>query len=126
MCLFCGFKDDDRGRITYDEELAYVIEQYNDKRVGAMLIVPKRHVLDLYELTEAEWMSLYRCLHEAKKVQDMNYKPDGYNLACNMYKCAGQDSEHAHLHLYPRYEDELYAGKGVGYLINDEKNIRIK
>lgn len=126
MCLFCNFKDDDRGRITYEEKLSYVIEQYNDKRVGAMLIVPRRHIKDLYELTQEEWISLYRCLHEAKKTQDLIYQPAGYNLGCNMYKCAGQDNEHVHMHLYPRYEDELYVGKGVGYWINSGENVRTK
>lgn len=124
MCIFCNFKNDNRGRIVFEDSLTIVIEQYNDNRNGEMLIVPKRHFADFFEITEEEWKSLYQCIFNARIIQDKVYGPDGYNLGININKCAGQDNEHVHFHLYPRYIGELYENKGVGYWINSVENVR--
>ncbi|HTE22587.1 MAG TPA: HIT domain-containing protein [Candidatus Limnocylindria bacterium] len=52
------------------------------------------------------------------------HDPDGYNLGWNIYPTGGQNVDHAHLHLIPRYKDEPLATKGIRYAFKQSSNRR--
>jgi histidine triad (HIT) family protein len=91
---------------------------------GAGLIVPKVHRETVFDLTEEEWLATYSLLQKVKQYLDKEHSPDGYNLGWNCGKIGGQHIFHAHLHVMPRYKDELLAGKGIRYLFKSEENRR--
>jgi len=55
---------------------------------------------------------------------DERYLPDGYNLGWNVGRIAGQEVEHAHLHIIPRFADEPFAGKGIRHWLKKGENTR--
>jgi histidine triad (HIT) family protein len=59
-----------------------------------------------------------------KQFVDDKEKPDGYNIGWNVFKVAGQNVPHAHLHVLARYSDEPFAGKGIRYFFKQENNKR--
>ena len=77
---------------------------------GHSLILPKEHYANIYELPDdvaAETFVL------AKKMADRMSTAldcDGFNLIQNNGECAGQTVFHFHLHLIPRYEDDINQG----------------
>lgn len=116
-CILCNFEDDDYGRKVFENEHVIVIEQYAKMTMGKALVVPKRHVISPFDLNENEWSSLYYTFLFAKSIIDLRYHPAGYTLGCNVGKVAGQTMEHAHFHIYPRFEDGKNVGKSIGQLI---------
>ena len=70
---------------------------------GHMLILPKEHYANLYELPEeiaAEAMKLAKKLAIAAKAA---LNADGVNVVQNNEEAAGQTVMHYHLHVVPRF-----------------------
>lgn len=96
----------------------------NNTLIGSYVIIPKSEVSTPFELSNKEWNDTKSLLQELKNYIDKEYRPDGYNIGWNVGKMAGQEVKHAHLHVIPRYSDELYAGKGIRYWFKQPENIR--
>lgn len=88
------------------------------------MIIPKSQVGSPFELNDKEWKDTKALMSEIKAYLDKKYASDGYNVGWNVGKVAGQEVAHAHLHIIPRYSDELYAGKGIRYWFKRPENIR--
>ena len=91
---------------------------------GHLLVFPKRHILDIRELTEAESLELDRLTKRSIGVLERLYTPGGFNIGYNMGYAAGASIDHLHLHIIPRYPreigiSELIAGKRV--LVEDPR-----
>ena len=96
----------------------------NNTLIGSYVIIPKSQISSPFDLTQKEWNDTFLLMNEIKSYLDSKYKPDGYNLGWNVGKVAGQEISHAHFHIIPRYNDELYAGKGIRYWFKQPENIR--
>ena len=73
---------------------------------GHVLIVPKREVATVFELTEPELTEHFATAKELKPLLDRHYKPDGYTIGWNVGTAGGQSVVHSHLHIIPRYEED--------------------
>ena len=96
----------------------------NNTLVGSYVIIPKSQVGTPFDLSDKEWEDTKLLMCEIKAYLDKKYAPDGYNVGWNVGKVGGQEVAHAHLHIIPRYSDELYAGKGIRYWFKQPENIR--
>lgn len=74
---------------------------------GHTLIIPRRHFVDLFEATADEWGAFRELIVEVKYELDVLRKPMGYNIGANVGFAAGQTIMHAHIHLIPRYEEDV-------------------
>ena len=75
---------------------------------GHTLIVPRRHVLDFFELTVEEIGSVYQLLRVAQNDSSTRMAPAGYNIGVNVGSVAGQTVRHTHIHLIPRYAQAMF------------------
>jgi diadenosine tetraphosphate (Ap4A) HIT family hydrolase len=123
-CLFCDFKNDDKGTILFENDLCVCIENHDKVLVGSCIIIPKAHKVTVFDLSHEEWEATKNLVDKVKSHLDAKYKPDGYNVGWNCGDAGGQDVFHAHLHIIPRYADEPYAGRGIRNWIKREENTR--
>ena len=96
----------------FGDENAFVRYDNNSLSKGHVLIIPRRHVSDFFEMTWAEKTSILALLDKAKAEISKEHSPDGYNIGCNVGKAAGQSRMHVHLHLIPRYRGDVADPKG--------------
>jgi diadenosine tetraphosphate (Ap4A) HIT family hydrolase len=66
----------------------------------------------LFGLDKTEFEHLYEIMNQAKEMLDMKYKPDGYNVGVNCGETAGQTIFHFHLHIIPRYKNDVENPRG--------------
>jgi len=123
-CPFCFPENHLKQKITLSNEHCMFLQKPQEILIGSGIIVPKKHRETVYDLTLDEWNDTYELLHEAKKLIDVKFKPQGYNIGWNVGKVGGQEIFHAHLHIIPRYEDEPFAGKGIRHWIKQSENMR--
>ena len=103
-CIFCSIIE---GRlpafiIYEDESFMAIMDKFPSAR-GHVLILPKRHAADIFELNASEAAALIPLTQRISiKMRDV-LGMDGHNLLQNNGKAAGQVVEHFHLHLVPRY-----------------------
>jgi diadenosine tetraphosphate (Ap4A) HIT family hydrolase len=88
-------------------ELAYARYDKYPVNEGHLLIIPYRHISSYFDVTPEEKTAIFDLLEEAKVLLDKERKPDGYNIGINVGETAGQTVWHVHIHLIPRYKDDM-------------------
>jgi diadenosine tetraphosphate (Ap4A) HIT family hydrolase len=112
-CLFCDIQTKDRGRIVEENTLAYAIRDGFPVTQYHTLIIPKRHTLDFFGLTQAELNAINSLIHSQKKViEGLDKTVEGFNIGANCGEIAGQSVWHCHIHLIPRRRGDVERPKG--------------
>jgi len=91
----------------FGDDHAFVRHDNNGLSKGHVLVVPRRHVADFFDMTWDEKTSVLALLDRAKAEISREHSPDGYNIGVNIGKAAGQSRMHVHVHLIPRYAGDV-------------------
>ena len=104
-CLFCNINSKD---LIFDNEFAFAsFDSYPVSKYHS-LIVPKRHILDYFELTNDELLACNNLIKKIKKkIQNEDKTVDGFNIGTNSGVAAGQSIMHCHIHLIPRRKGDV-------------------
>lgn len=108
-CRFCTLKTE---RIIAKNDAFIVVPDGFPVNKGHTLIISKRHVANLFDLTNDEFTMLNFMIRSVKNIIDDVYKPDGYNIGVNCGEPAGQTVMHFHLHMIPRYKGDVENPRG--------------
>lgn len=108
-CPFCMLP---AGRIVMANDLAVAIRDGFPVSRGHTLILPRRHVVSFFAVTETERNAMMALLDATKAGLDAEFRPDGYNLGINDGQAAGQTVPHLHMHLIPRYAGDTADPRG--------------
>ena len=79
---------------------------------GHALIVSRRHVADLFELSAEEQAAVWALVPAVKAAINAGHEPAGYNVGVNVGTAAGQTIGHVHVHVIPRYEGDARDPRG--------------
>ena len=104
-CLFCNINSKD---LVFDNEFAFAsFDSYPVSKYHS-LIVPKRHILDYFELTNDDLLACNDLIKKIKKkIQNEDKTVDGFNIGTNSWVAAGQSIMHCHIHLIPRRKGDV-------------------
>lgn len=69
---------------------------------GNLMIISKRHIKDIEDLTKNEWEELHIIFGKTKKVLKKIFKTNDFNVGLNIGKNAGSSLEHMHWQIIPR------------------------
>ncbi|CAM3871917.1 HIT family protein [Alkalicoccus chagannorensis] len=102
MCAFCELD-------TYEMENDHAVAIFDKYPVteGHVLIIPKRHTADYFDLTPMEQESMQRLLEAMRMRLLFQFRPDGFNVGINCGRAAGQTIFHVHMHLIPRRSGDM-------------------
>lgn len=105
-CIFCKIINNEiKGHIVYETNRVLAFLDNNPNTNGHTLIVPKKHFKDLYDIDVATLSSIHEVAKELMLIYDEKLKPTGYTLAQN--NGSAGEVKHYHLHLVPRYDNDL-------------------
>lgn len=74
---------------------------------GHVLVIPKRIVPKLSQLTNEEYDDLWRSVRTIQNALENCYQAGGFNVAVQDGKVAGQSVPHVHVHILPRQGGEF-------------------
>jgi ATP adenylyltransferase len=103
-CPFCPPLE---ARPLLASELAFAIFDRFPVNPGHTLVIPRRHVADIFELTAGELRDVLRLLSLARQRIAADFPVAGFNVGVNIGDAAGQTIAHAHIHLIPRYPGDV-------------------
>lgn len=106
-CELCA-----REQLVIENSLAYVRYDGNSLSRGHVLVVPKRHVANFFDLNPEEHGAIVALLCQAQALLQAEHAPDGYNIGVNVGKAGGQARMHVHVHLIPRYAGDVPDPRG--------------
>ena len=106
-CIFCKIINNEIPSSTvYEDDLIKVFLDINPTTNGHMLIIPKKHHVNVMDIDE-DVVS-----HALKVIREKLYPMLKENLGCDGLTIVqnneyGQEVKHYHIHLIPRYQDDL-------------------
>jgi diadenosine tetraphosphate (Ap4A) HIT family hydrolase len=98
--------------VVFENALAYVRYDSNSLSRGHVLVVPKRHVANFFDMTTEEQSAVLALLNQAHESSHAQHSPAGYNIGVNIGKAGGQSRMHVHVHLIPRYSGDVPDPRG--------------
>ncbi len=108
-CIFCIAPET---QILAENQLALAFLDKFPSNEGHTLIIPKRHVANLFDVTKEEMDAIRELLYKSRRELEKRFSPDGYNIGINVGEAAGQTVFHLHVHLIPRYWGDVPDPRG--------------
>jgi ATP adenylyltransferase len=96
-------RKDEENLILYQNKYGFVMMNKFPYNNGHVMVVPKRHCLDLDQLDDKEFQALFYLLKVSTQVLKTSLRPHGFNIGINIGKAGGAGEEHIHLHIVPRW-----------------------
>ena len=104
-CIFCQIIE---GTVPsakiYEDEHVYAFMDIMPVTKGHVLLIPKKHVENIYDFTEEDAAQFFAAAPKIANVLKEHFRPAGMNLLQNNGGFAGQSVFHFHLHFIPRYD----------------------
>jgi len=106
-CIFCKIVNNEIPSYkVYEDDLVFAFLDINPVSKGHVLVVPKKHFKDIFEIEEKYLERIVIVGQKiAKKMKDV-LGIDGANLFQASGACAEQSVFHFHLHVIPRSESD--------------------
>ena len=101
MCLFCKIANhQQKADIVFENKEMVVFKDINPEAPVHLLIVPKKHIKSINELTREDKELVSQIIFLAKKLAaKQGIAKKGYRLFFNVGRGVGQLVDHLHLHL---------------------------
>ncbi|PVY76855.1 diadenosine tetraphosphate (Ap4A) HIT family hydrolase [Tamilnaduibacter salinus] len=112
LCPFCSHPEELQTGVVLQNDYAHARLDAYPVSDGHLLIVPKRHAADWFDLTTEEQQAIMDLVEQGKQWLDAHYQPDGYNIGMNCGEAAGQTVRHMHCHLIPRHSGDVADPRG--------------
>lgn len=104
-CPFCNNEIIEKQKI-YETDSEYVLYNIRPANKGQCIVVPKRHVQNIRELSESEAGSLFKTVRSVSVILEEYLHPDAFNYGFNEGIYSGQTVEHLHFHIMPRFKGD--------------------
>ncbi|MDR0634374.1 MAG: histidine triad nucleotide-binding protein [Azoarcus sp.] len=99
-CIFCKIVAGEiPSRKAYEDDLVYAFHDIHPLRPTHVLVIPKKHIASLAEVSAADEPVLGRLLSVARKLAAENGSADGFRCIINTGRIGGQEVPHLHLHI---------------------------
>ena len=106
-CIFCAIVAGEvSGEIVDSDEHTVSFMDINPATRGHALVVPREHVADLMEASDAQVEQTMVAARRLARIIEAALEPDGFNILNSCRPAAWQTVFHLHVHVIPRYEDD--------------------
>ncbi len=120
-CPFC--KIDEKKILEYGK-FVFAIKDQHPVTEGHLLIIPRAHRENYFELTNEELAEVHQLLKICRnRILAQDLSVEGFNVGANCGEVAGQTVFHCHIHLIPRRKgDDSNPRGGVRGVIDSKKS----
>lgn len=118
-CLFCKIAAKKiPSWIVYEDDCVAAFLDIMPRSPGHTMVIPKHHVPNILELPEAEVTPLFSAVKKVAELLSSKLKPDGITIGINQGRASGQEVDHLHVHLMPRWHGD--GGSPIQSAINNK------
>ena len=106
-CVFCRIILGELDSATiYEDEYTLAFLDLRQSNEGHVLVVPKRHFEQIYDLDEDTASALAVSVCKVARAVRRVYAPEGLSIWQSNGPAAFQEVPHVHWHVFPRYIDD--------------------
>ena len=126
-CIFCKIIAGEipSAVIFEDEEFKAILDRFPGN-IGHVLVLPKKHYSNIFDIDEDVAGGLFRLATKIAKNMKEVLGFEAMNVVQNNGSLAGQTVHHFHLHLIPRYENDKVQIKWEQLDLTDEQIAEIQ
>lgn len=118
--MSCSFCDVAPALVMAESEHGLALGDAHPVSEGHTLIVPRRHVAGLFELSDEVRADLWMLVARVRAMLARAEAPGGFTIGVNDGEAAGQTVGHAHIHVIPRRSGDVPDPRGgVRWVIPD-------
>jgi len=116
-CKYCGLRESE---VFASNVMALAIAPEEPLTDGHLLIIPRRHVDDYFDLSDYEKGSIDALQEKVREeLEEKDASIDGFNVLFNIGESAGHTEAHGYIHMIPRrHGDAKDPAGGVRRLVH--------
>jgi len=105
-CIFCKIANKEiKAYVVYEDDVSIAFLDINPVSKGHIIFIPKKHYNKLSEIPDNDLERLMKSFKKVLKIVEERISKS-YNIINNCGKLAGQEIDHVHIHIIPRYGNE--------------------
>lgn len=105
-CIFCKIiKGELPSKTIYEDDLIKIIMNINPATNGHLLVLPKEHMVNIMDTTDEVIMHSIKVIRKLYPTLKEKLNCEGLTISQNNE--LGQEIKHFHIHLTPRYNNDL-------------------
>lgn len=106
-CLFCKIAAGEiPGDKVYENEKVLALLDIHPRSPGHTFVIPKEHYANLEELPEELVKPLFEAVKKVGGMLKEKLDADGITFGINQGRASGQEIDHLHVHIMPRWQDD--------------------
>ena len=106
-CIFCQIVAGEvSARVVRADDATTAFLDMRQPRRGHVLVVPNRHVENLFDLGDADGAAVMATTREVARAAREAFKPEGLSLWQSNGPAAFQEVPHFHMHVMPRWRED--------------------
>ena len=106
-CIFCKIINGEIPAVkVLDEELVVAFMDINPSTRGHMLVVPKNHAENIFEIPESDLVTLIKAVKRCAKAVKEALNAEGITILQLNGKTSDQIVPHLHVHIIPRWKND--------------------
>ena len=107
ICVFCSIVRGEADSATiFEDDATLAFLDLRQSNEGHVLVVPKRHFEQIYDLDEEIASSLGKTVRRVACAVRRVYEPEGLSIWQSNGAAAFQEVPHVHWHILPRYSND--------------------
>jgi histidine triad (HIT) family protein len=117
-CLFCKIAAKTiPARIVFEDDHVVAFLDIAPRAPGHTMVITKYHTPTLIELPDGEIAPLFLAVKKTVALLVAALHPDGVTIGVNQGRASGQEVDHLHVHLMPRWHGD--GGGAVQSLVHN-------
>ena len=106
-CIFCKIVAGEIPAVkVLDEEQALAFMDINPASRGHLLVIPKRHAENIFEISEGDLAAVMKAVRRCARAAKQALKAEGVTVLQLNGKASGQVVPHLHVHIMPRWASD--------------------
>lgn len=111
VCVFCEIVASEKeASKVFEDEYTIAFMNLRQANEGHVLVIPKKHCPSICELNNEIASKLLQTVVAVAKAIKQSIKPEGITVWQSNGEAAGQEIDHVHFHVLPRYMDDQVIG----------------
>lgn len=117
-CLFCAIaRKEIPAEVVYEDDHTTAFLDIHPRASGHTLVIPNTHAATLTGLPEGEVAPLFEAVRRVMEKISGALRPDGFTIGVNHGRVSGQEVDHLHVHILPRFVGD--GGGSVQGIVNN-------
>lgn len=106
-CLFCRIiRKELHAEVVYEDSHAIAVLDIHPRVPGHTMVIPKVHRETILDLKSSEHGPLFEAVARVTALVKRALTPDGFTIGINQGKASGQEIDHLHIHVLPRWRGD--------------------